>query len=122
MKRLNTYLKNYKLEIQEIRQIPTKQRILNRLSAFLISLLIVLPLILIIFNSFIFISLIYFLTWTLCIVLILWYSLSLYFYHKILFYPENKSFKRIKLTSITLFSIIMVVLFSIITIILGGQL
>ena len=122
MKRLNTYLKNYKLEIQEIRQIPTKQRILNRLSAYLISLLIVLPLIFIIFNSFIFISLIYFLTWTLCIVLRLWYSLSLYFYHKILFYPANKSFKRIKLTSITLFSIIMVVLFSIITIILGGQL
>lgn len=122
MKRLNTYLKNYKKETQEIDQIPFKKRILSRFSAFLMSLLTVLPLILIISNSFIFIQWIYFLTWALCIVVILWYSLSLYFYHRTLFYPEKKSFKRIKLTHITLFSFIMVVLFSIITIIIGGQL
>lgn len=122
MKRLNTYLNNYKKETHEIEQIPVKKRISKGLGALLISLLIVLPLILIIVNSFIFLELIYFLTWALCFVLIIGFSLSLYFYHKILFYPEKKSFKRIKLTHITLFSIIMVVLFSIITIIIGGQL
>ena len=47
--------------------------------ALLISLLIVLPLILIIVNSFIFLELIYFLTWALCLVLIIGFSLSLYF-------------------------------------------
>ena len=122
MKRLNTYLNKYKEETHEINQIPLKKRILNGLIAFIISLFIVLPFILIIVNSFIFLELIYFLTWALCFVVIIWFSLSLYFYHKILFYPEKKSFKLIKLTNITLFSIIMVVLFSIITIIIGGQL
>ena len=122
MKRLNTYLNNYKKETHEIEQIPVKKRISKGFGALLISLLIVLPLILIIVNSFIFLELIYFLTWALCLVLIIGFSVSLYFSHKILFFPEYKSFNRIKLTHITLFSIIMVFLFSIITIIIGGQL
>lgn len=122
MKHLNTYLKRVKLEKEIIRSVIFKTRFIRALEGLLGSSIIFLPIVLVISNSFIYLNLIYFLVWTLCLSLILWYSLFIILYHKALFYPKKKPLKLVKITNITIFSIIMIILFILITIIIGGQL